>query len=134
LVGDLIDNWRLLDTGVHTATENMALDEAILYARSKNQIPNTIRFLQFDPNAVLVGYHQSVEQEVRIEYCTSRGIDINRRITGGGAIYFDKPQLGWELFASKDHPLIPNRVDEIYKKISNGFIRGLKKLGLTAGA
>ena len=122
----------MLDTGVRSAVENMALDEAILEGRSKELIPNTIRFLQFKPNAVLVGYHQCVEHEVRIDYCKKNGIDINRRITGGGAIYFDGPQLGWELFASKDHPMIPKRVEEIYKKVSNSFIEGLNKLGLQA--
>jgi lipoate-protein ligase A len=110
----------------------MALDETILEARSKELIPNTIRFLQFKPNAVLVGYHQCVEHEVRIDYCNKNGIDINRRITGGGAIYFDGPQLGWELISSKNHPLIPKRVEEIYKKVSNSFIKGLNKLGIDA--
>jgi lipoate-protein ligase A len=122
----------LLDTGVRPAAENLALDEAILNARSKGIIPNTIRFLQFDPNAVLVGYHQCVEHEVRIDYCKKHNIDINRRITGGGAIYFDGPQLGWELYASKNHPLIPRNVEEIYKKVSNAFIQGLNKLGVSA--
>jgi lipoate-protein ligase A len=121
-----------LDTGVRTAVENMALDQAILTARSDELVPNTIRFLRFKPNAVLVGYHQCVEHEVRIDYCKKHGIDINRRVTGGGAIYFDGPQLGWELIASKDHPQIPRRVDEIYKKVSNGFIQGLNKLGVDA--
>jgi lipoate-protein ligase A len=73
-----------------------------------------------------------VEHEVRIDYCKKNGIDINRRITGGGAIYFDTPQLGWELFAKKGHPLIPNRVDEIYRRVSEAFIGGLAKLGVNA--
>jgi lipoate-protein ligase A len=73
-----------------------------------------------------------VEHEVRIDYCTKHGIDINRRITGGGAIYFDLPQLGWEVYASKNHPMIPRNVEEIYKKVSNAFIKGLNNLGVQA--
>ncbi len=132
IFGDFIEKWRLIDTGSHSAAENLALDEAILLARSKNIIPNTVRFLQFKPNAVLVGYHQCVEYEVRIDYCKEHGIDINRRITGGGAIYFDLTQLGWELYALKDHPLIPCNIEEIYKKVSNAFIKGLNNLGVQA--
>lgn len=128
----MTERWTWLDTGVRTAHDNVALDDVLLTSRDKGYIPNTLRFLQFSPNAVLVGFHQSVEQEVRTEYCRERGIDIGRRITGGGAIYLDEPQLGWELVASKDHPLIPGRVDEIYERMCECTVKGLEKLGVKA--
>jgi lipoate-protein ligase A len=95
-------------------------------------IPNTIRFLQFDPPAVLVGYHQAVEQEVRIEYCKSKGIDINRRITGGGAIFFDRSSLGWEIIASKLELGYYQNIEELYGKMCEGAILGLENLGISA--
>ncbi len=127
-----MEKWRLLDTGVRKAAENIALDDAILEAHSKSLIPNTLRFLQFNPEAVLVGYHQSVENEVRIDYCKKRGVEIGRRITGGGTIYFDRTQLGWELFASKDDIGVSVINELLFAKICEGVIRGLKKLGLKA--
>ena len=93
--------WRLLDTPPMTAAENMALDDTLLELKGKGETPNTIRFLQFSPRSVLVGYHQSVDEEVRTSYCHENGIHINRRITGGGAIFFDENQLGWEIFCDK---------------------------------
>jgi lipoate---protein ligase len=93
--------WRLLDTPPMTAAENMALDDALLELKGEGRTPDTIRFLQFKPRAVLVGYHQSVAEEVRVEYCRAHGIDINRRNTGGGAIFFDENQLGWEVICRK---------------------------------
>jgi lipoate-protein ligase A len=108
------------------------MDECLLKAKTEDSIPNTLRFLQFSPNSVLVGYHQSVEQEIRVDFCKERGIDINRRITGGGALYFDEPQLGWEIIASKDHPKIPKKVEPLYEKLCQGTILGLKKLGVNA--
>lgn len=72
----------------------MALDEAILEARSRNLVPNTLRFLQFSPPCTLVGYHQSVEREIRLGFCRAQGIEISRRITGGGALFWDETQLG----------------------------------------
>ncbi len=124
--------WRFLDTGVLTAAENMAIDEMLLQLRSQNQIPNTLRILQFSPPATLVGFHQSVEQEIRIDYCNNAGIDINRRITGGGAIYFDQTQLGWEIICSKDffNHSIPNV--ELFKKLSSPVINMLGQLGIKA--
>ncbi|MHA1937880.1 MAG: lipoate--protein ligase family protein, partial [Candidatus Thorarchaeota archaeon] len=96
--------WRLLDTGVLSGAQNMALDDALLECRAENETPNTLRFLQFNPSTVLVGYHQSVEQEARIDFCRENGVDINRRITGGGAILFTPSCLGWEIFADKEAP------------------------------
>ena len=80
--------WRLLDTGVKSAAENIALDYALLQTRAKDCSANTVRFLQFNPPCALIGFHQTIEQEIRTDFCNENGIDINRRITGGGAIYF----------------------------------------------
>lgn len=124
--------WRLLDSGVRSAAENMALDEAILEARSRGLVPNTVRLLQFSPEAVLVGYHQSVEQEVRLSYCESEGIDVNRRITGGGAIFFDSTQLGWELIASKDDLGVSLATDALFESICQAVVRALGRFGLRA--
>ncbi len=122
--------WRLLDTGARPAAENIALDDALLKARSKNLIPDTLRFLQFSQRCVLVGYHQSVEQEVRENFCKEKGIGINRRITGGGAIFFDESQIGWEIIASKYS--LPMSYEELYEKMCEGVILGLKNLGINA--
>ena len=69
--------WRLIDTGKRTAAENMCLDEAMLKARGEGIVPNTLRFLQFEPHCALVGFHQCVDQEIRTDYCRLAGIDIN---------------------------------------------------------
>jgi len=123
--------WRLLDTGHLSAAENMAIDEVILECRAENLIPNTMRFLQFDPPAVLVGYHQGVEQEVRLDFTNSHGIEVNRRLTGGGAIYFDKPALGWEIIASKDS-VSHSRPEEIFPVMCEGAVNALNELGVKA--
>ncbi len=124
--------WRLLDTGHRSAAENMALDQVILEARSRGLVPNTLRFLQFDPHCVLVGYHQAVSQEVRVDYCHARGIEINRRITGGGALYWGTAELGWEIFASRSDPRFARPLDELYAYICEGAVRGLAHLGIRA--
>ncbi len=123
---------RFIDTGVRTAAENMALDELLLHLRGKNQIPDTIRLLQFNPPAVLIGFHQAVEQEVRIEYCKRMGIDINRRITGGGAIYFDQSQLGWEIIGDKKNFGCEFPNSSFYERLSRPIINMLRKLGINA--
>ncbi|MDF1538114.1 MAG: DUF116 domain-containing protein [Candidatus Thorarchaeota archaeon] len=127
--------WRLLDTGIKTGSENMALDDAILECKSLENTPSTLRFLQFDPAAVLVGFHQSIAQEVRLDYCEKYGVDVNRRITGGGAILFTPTCLGWEIFADKSTPGINELrydLDKLARLVCSGTVAGLRRLGVEA--
>ena len=82
-----------------TAAQNMALDEILTSRVGKGLSRPTLRFLTFVPEAALLGYHQQAERELRLDFCRENGIDINRRLTGGGALLFQSSCLGWELIA-----------------------------------
>jgi len=127
-----METWRLVDTGALTAAENMALDEVLLELKAREKIPHTLRFLQFSGPAVLVGHHQSVEEEVRLDYCREKGIEINRRHTGGGALYWGTKELGWEIYISKSDSRIPLKIEDLYKKMGEAAARGLRHLGVRA--
>jgi len=127
-----MEAWRLLDTGACSAAENMALDEILLELKAEHRIPNTLRFLQFSNPAVLVGHHQSLEEEVRLDYCRMKGIEINRRLTGGGALYWGKKELGWEIYISRRDPRIPSRIEDLYRKMGEASATGLRHLGIRA--
>ncbi len=122
---------RVIDTGLKGAAENIAWNRALMSMRGKNQIPNTIRFLRYTPSA-LVGYHQVVADEIRVDYCRANGIEINRRITGGGAIYFDEGQLGWELVFEKSTIKCGQTMGEISSTICETAARALRNLGVNA--
>lgn len=125
-----METWRLLDTGACSAAENMALDEALLELKAQERIPHTLRFLQFSNPTVLVGHHQSVEEEVRLDYCQLKGIEINRRLTGGGALYWGKQELGWEIYISKTDPRIPSKIEDLYRRMGEASALGLRHLGV----
>ncbi|MEM2429550.1 MAG: lipoate--protein ligase [Nitrososphaerales archaeon] len=124
--------WRVLDTGFKSAAENMALDDVILDCKAMELIPNTIRFLRFKPPCVLIGYHQDVEHEVRLDYVKANNIDVNRRITGGGAIYFDENTIGWEIFASKSSIEDCNKIEDLFEIMCKAPIKALRKIGINA--
>jgi lipoate-protein ligase A len=90
------DNWRLIDTGLRPAAQNIALSRALLEARRAEEIPSTLRFLRV-ASAALLGVRHSAEQEFDLAYCREQNIAVQRRITGGCSIYTDQTQLGWEL-------------------------------------
>lgn len=79
----------MLRLRVEDAFTNMAVDEAILRARIEEMVPNTIRFYRWRPSAVSIGRFQDILQQVYLENCTKYGVDVVRRISGGGAVYHD---------------------------------------------
>lgn len=122
--------WRLLDTGLRPPAQNLALNRALLEARQAGEAPGTLRFLRFTPSALL-GYHQSAEQELNLDYCRAHGVTVQRRITGGGAIYFDEGQIGWELYLTKAD-LGTADMAVISRRICEAAARGIRALGVDA--
>ncbi len=125
-----MDTWRLLDTPPMSAAENMALDDVLVELKGQGAIPNTIHFLQFSPKAALVGFHQSVQEEIRTQYCAQHGIEVNRRITGGGAILFDESQLGWEVISDKSFFGLGLPTAKLFKLLCDPVVRALGILGV----
>lgn len=123
-------SFRVIDTGLREGRRNIAFDQALIDAHKAGLIPDTIRFLRFEPTA-LVGRHQALSREIRLEYCREHGIGIARRITGGGAIYFDEGQLGWELVFHRATLGIRSLAD-FTRAICEAAAAGLSRLGVDA--
>jgi len=128
-----MSNWRLIKLATYNAYMNMAIDEAILNARIKGLTPNTIRFYRWKPSAVSIGKFQNVENEVFYENCRKHGVDVVRRITGGGTVYHDaEGEITYSVIANKQD-LQAKDIAEVYAKIYAGLAETLKILGLKAG-
>ena len=124
--------YRLLDPGPMSAARNMALDEILTVRAGNNTSPPTLRFLQFNPEAALVGYNQQVARELRLDYCQANGIDVNRRITGGGGLLFQTSCLGWELTAAQGTPPFRGDYAAQVVRICKAAAKGLSCLGFDA--
>ena len=116
---------RVIETSTRGGRANIAFDDAMISLHREGAIPDTIRFLEFTQTA-LVGRHQSVAREIDLDHCQREGIEIARRITGGGAIYFDEGQLGWELVVSRKRlPLLS--LADYTERICSGVAAGLSR-------
>lgn len=122
--------FRVIDTGLRDGRRQIAFDQALIEARKSDAIPDTIRFLRFPPTA-LIGRHQALSKEVRVDYCREQGIGLVRRITGGGAIYFDEGQLGWSLVFDRATLGISSLAD-LARAICEAAAAGLSRLGIDA--
>lgn len=122
--------WRLLKLETYDAFINMAIDEAILRVRIENLVPNTIRFYRWNPSAVSIGRFQSVENEVQLDNCRKYGVDVVRRITGGGTVYHDaEDEITYSVVANKKDLGAPD-VTAVYAKIFSGLTEAAKILGV----
>lgn len=129
----MVDEWRVMGLDVNDAFMNMAIDEAICKLRSKGKSPNTIRLYRWLPSAVSIGYFQFVEQEVNLETCKQLGVDVIRRMTGGGAVYHAyEGEVTYSVIVDQDHPRVPRDILESYEFICSGVVNALKRMGINA--
>jgi lipoate-protein ligase A len=123
-------HWRLVLDGAHSASWNMAMDEAMLDAVSCGVAPATVRIYTWDETAVTVGRSQNVAAGVNTQFCEQSFIPIVRRPTGGRGILH-----GSDVTASVAMPLesLPSECRSVvasYRYLSGGFVEALRLLGM----
>ena len=121
--------WRLLDTGALPASINMAIDEALLKLHARGESPPTLRFYQWDPPAVSLGYFQR-NHSIDVDACRNMGLDIVRRLTGGRAVLHQK-DLTYSVVAGAREG-IPISLAAAYRLLCDGLLAGFRLLGFEA--
>ena len=107
----------------------MAIDEAILIAYSRGDIPPTLRIYGWRPPAFSLGYFQDPKMVLNIDKCNKEKIPFVRRVTGGGIIFHDQ-ELTYSLVCSKDDISGCDSIKDSFRTISSFLINAYKKLGL----
>jgi lipoate-protein ligase A len=107
----------------------MGLDEALLESVSRGSSPPVLRFYQWKPPAVSVGYFQGVKDEVDLDACKRFGVDLVRRISGGGAV-FHHAELTYSIIMPLKHPLAGETIFESYQILCPGITEGLSLFGI----
>jgi lipoyltransferase/lipoate-protein ligase len=127
-----MDTWRLLSLETNNAFMNMAIDEAILMARIADKVPNTLRFYRWQPSTVSIGRNQKPESEVYLDACKQSGVDVVRRISGGGTVYHDyEGEVTYSIIA-KTSDLGTTDITSVYAQIYGAITDALRLLGIPA--
>ena len=124
-----MSTWRLLDTGALPGSLNMAIDEALLQLHVPGESQPTLRFYQWEPPAVSLGYFQKLHS-IDLSACRELGIDVVRRMTGGRAVLHEK-DLTYSIVADSSQG-IPSSLDSAYRLLSKGLLAGFGLLGVEA--
>ncbi|MCD6298997.1 MAG: lipoate--protein ligase family protein [Thermoplasmata archaeon] len=118
--------WRLLIHGAGDAFTNMAIDESLLVSGRP-----TVRLYRWRPSAISIGYFQGIKEEVNLEECKRHGVDVVRRISGGGAVFHDEHgEITYSLVAPEE--MLPKNILESCDKICSSIAGGLGHLGVNA--
>ena len=102
---------------------NMAFDE---YCLESLPIDEPVFFLWQNRPAVIVGYNQEVNTEVNLDYLKEKGIDLVRRVTGGGAVYHDMENLNYTIVGRSED------LERDYPEYASIMVKALQTLGVPA--
>lgn len=112
----------LPDEKMHRLSFYLAMEEWV--ARHLDE-PECFFMWQVKPT-VIFGRNQVVENEVNVEYCRERGIEMYRRKSGGGCVYADKGNVMLSYVCNGDN------VGFTFNKFLNMVLLVLRKIGVEA--
>ncbi|GIO39955.1 lipoate-protein ligase LplJ [Paenibacillus antibioticophila] len=115
-----IDNQGITDASVNLAIEEYALRHLPLEDDS---------YLLFYINApsIIIGKHQNTIEEINQEYVKENGIQVVRRLSGGGAVYHDLGNLNFSFITKDDGQSFHN-----FRKFTEPVVEALRSLGVNA--
>jgi len=119
-------NYRMivLKSDSTNPTVNFEEERRLFYSPERKEY----LFFYINRPTVVVGSNQHIEAEADTEYCHRNGIEIVRRISGGGAVYHDDGNINFAFIVNKNgrSPLDVNLIEPI--------IDVLQSLGIDAVA
>ncbi|MDW8544277.1 lipoate--protein ligase [Staphylococcus sp. KG4-3] len=105
-------------------TLNLAMEEYVLKNMSKD---DSYFLFYINRPSIIIGKNQNTIEEVNQSYIDEQGIDVVRRISGGGAVYHDQGNLNFSFVTDDDGNSFHN-----FQKFTEPIVEALKSLGVDA--
>jgi lipoate-protein ligase A len=95
--------WKLIPQTARPPLINMALDEVLTVRVGRGERPPTVRVWGWSGKCVVLGRFQSVRNEVDEAAAQANGVEIVRRISGGGAMFIEpEGAITWSIYAPEE--------------------------------
>ncbi len=121
-------SFKLIRSGACSADYNMALDEEIFRQYLEDGI-GVFRLYSWQAPSFTYGFSQSPESQIDLARCQNDGIQIAKRMTGGG-ILFHHDEITYSFVCSKSDAGEPQGVFVSYRDICGFLMRFYRSLGL----
>jgi len=82
-------DWQLIHRGPELPQQHMALDQVLIEEVAAGRRPPLLRVWEWAAPCVVIGSFQSVRNEVDLVASAKYGIEVVRRISGGGAMFIE---------------------------------------------
>jgi lipoate---protein ligase len=127
-----LEPWVLLPIEPASPAMNLALDEELTLRVGADARPPTLRFWSWTASCIVLGRFQSVRNEVQEENARARGVEVVRRISGGGAMYIEpEGAITYSLYAPAEMA-VGMSFAESYAFFDSWVISALRSLGIDA--
>ncbi|WP_314147201.1 biotin/lipoate A/B protein ligase family protein [uncultured Leifsonia sp.] len=125
-------DWEIVHAKAVSPLMHLALDEVLTTEVGDGRRGPTLRIWEWDEPAVVIGSFQSVKNEVDPVNAQKYGIQVVRRITGGGAMFMEAGSVvTYSIYAPADLVQGMSFADS-YAFLDEWAIVALKSLGIDA--
>lgn len=114
-----IDNQGITDPRI-----NLAIEE---YALKHLSLDESYLLFYINAPSIIIGKHQNTIEEINQEYVQEHGVQVVRRLSGGGAVYHDLGNLNFSFITKDDGNSFHN-----FRKFTQPVVEALHSLGVNA--
>lgn len=123
-------SFRLIRSEASSAAHNMNFDEKIFNRYLEDRI-GVLRIYRWEKPSFTYGFSQNPGNEINLDKCASDGIQIAKRMTGGG-ILFHNDEITYSFVCGKDDVGEPKCVFVAYRDICKFLMCFYASLGVAA--
>ncbi|MDR0844173.1 MAG: lipoate--protein ligase family protein [Tannerella sp.] len=116
---------QLLKSRSDSPAYNAALENDLLTGLPE---PEEVLLFYINRPSVIVGRNQQIAAEVNTAYCQAHGIEVIKRISGGGTVYHDYGNINYAFITRK------GSTPALEMDFATPIIAALQSLGVTATA
>ncbi len=125
-------DWQLIHTVPQSPTLHMALDDVLTHEVGAGHRAPTLRIWEWASPAVVIGRFQSLRNEVDGAAARRHGIEVVRRVSGGGAMFIEPGNtITYSIYAPQS--LVKGlSFQEAYAFLDEWVLEALGELGIKA--
>ncbi|MCQ9367836.1 lipoate--protein ligase family protein [Brevibacterium sp. 50QC2O2] len=125
-------DWDFIHDVVRPTRHNVALDQVLLEEVAAGRRNPTVRFWEWEDTATVIGAFQSYVNEVDQAGVDKYGVEVVRRISGGGAMFMEGGNCVTFSMYAPGSLVAGLDYEESYKYLDTWVLQGLRDLGVNA--